>query len=136
MSAYTTLSETVVADTHDVWILDSIARNRGRPHIHLLPVLFYQTNIPVPSCGTGRVKGLSFRGQEDPETKPRVLTCTQSRRAAAAPVVAEPAAARVPPAVAEIEVPHEQDAARVAVDGPPEEDRLALPHLGNEVGIG
>ena len=37
VSACTTLSETVAADTPDAWILGSVAESLDRPHIHLLP---------------------------------------------------------------------------------------------------
>jgi len=39
VSAYTTLFETVIANILDVWILGSVAGNRNRPHIHLMPHL-------------------------------------------------------------------------------------------------
>jgi hypothetical protein len=39
VSAYTALSETVIADILDVWILGSVAGNRNRPRMHLLPFL-------------------------------------------------------------------------------------------------
>jgi len=39
VSAYTALSQTLVGDNLDVWILDSIAENLSRPRIHLLPFL-------------------------------------------------------------------------------------------------
>lgn len=41
-SRQTTLSETVVADILDVWILDSAVENRSRPQIRLLPKIVYQ----------------------------------------------------------------------------------------------
>ena len=45
-------------------------------------------------------------------------------------------AAPGPPAVVPDEIAHGQTAIRVAIDGVPEEHRLALPFLGNEVGMG
>lgn len=41
VSAYNTLSETVIADTLVIWILVSVAPNFGREHIHLVPDRFY-----------------------------------------------------------------------------------------------
>ena len=38
-ATYTTLFETLVANTLGVWILVSVARNLGLSHIHLLPFL-------------------------------------------------------------------------------------------------
>jgi len=37
VSAYTVLSETVIVDILDVWILGLVAGNRNRPRMHLLP---------------------------------------------------------------------------------------------------
>lgn len=65
-----------------------------------------------------------------------MLTCAQSRGAAAAPAVAEPAAAPVPPTAAPVEATDAQIVARDAVDGAPEEHVLAFPFFGNEVRIG
>src|SRR3989344_8248211 len=42
VSAYTALSKTVIVDTLNVWILGSVASNRDRPRIHLLPIGLYQ----------------------------------------------------------------------------------------------
>ena len=50
-SAYTTLSQTVIGDTLDVWILDSVASNRNRSHIHLLPLwILSDTKEKAPHC--------------------------------------------------------------------------------------
>ena len=45
VSTYTTLSETLIADILDVWILGSVAGNRNLPRIHLLPHLDYHNKI-------------------------------------------------------------------------------------------
>jgi hypothetical protein len=42
VSAYTTLFETIVANTLDIWILDSVERNLDLFRIRLLPFLVYQ----------------------------------------------------------------------------------------------
>lgn len=57
-------------------------------------------------------------------------TCTQGRRADAAPVAVEPVAAPVPPAVVPIEATNVEVAVRVAVDRSPEEGipSVATPH--------
>jgi hypothetical protein len=51
VSTYTTLFETLIANTLDVWILDSVAGNRDRPHIHLLPLLVYQIFFNIKTKG-------------------------------------------------------------------------------------
>ena len=87
--------------------------------------------------GTGRIKGQSFRGQANQETKPRILTCAQSRKVVEIPVAIEPSILRERRATAEVEKAYVQEAERVAVDGPPEVDiPEGLPFLGNEMRIG
>ncbi len=78
----------------------------------------------------------SFKGQSA-RTKIRgQRTCGHRSRAAAAPAAVEPAAEPAPPVAAPVEVANVEVAARVAVDRSPEEDVLAFPFLGYEVGIG
>lgn len=62
VSAHTTLSETMIANTLDVWILGSGASNLDRKHTPLLPFLLYlkylnKKNPATFLCGVRR----SFR---------------------------------------------------------------------------
>jgi hypothetical protein len=63
---YTTLSKTVIVDNLDAWILDSEVGNRNRPHIFLLPFLFYKIKGPCAKYNTRPIffgfQGLSFKG--------------------------------------------------------------------------
>lgn len=64
VSAYTTLSQTLVEDTLGVWILDSVGENLDRLRIHLIPILSYQRKIPMPS-----LQFLQTRHGENQSTK-------------------------------------------------------------------
>lgn len=53
-STYTTLTPTLIEDILDVWILDSVERNRNLFHIHLLPFLILsQRKTPHTYCVAG-----------------------------------------------------------------------------------
>ena len=59
----------MVGDILDVWILVSVVRNYGRPHIHLTPELSYQNfldkNIPDSLRINAYTIGAEVRGSED-----------------------------------------------------------------------
>src|SRR3990167_9728414 len=59
VSSYTTPSRIVIRNVLDVWILDSAAGSRDRPHIRLLPRLVYQKK----SSRADLARGSGFRGR-------------------------------------------------------------------------
>jgi hypothetical protein len=50
MSTYITLYQTLVKYILDIWILDSVARNRNHPHIHLLPFSILTKEKALREC--------------------------------------------------------------------------------------
>ncbi len=68
VSACTTLSPTVVGDILNVWILVSVASNRNRSHVHLLPNTWYHkivADAPLYFSNSGtRAKSKGTKGKE------------------------------------------------------------------------
>lgn len=101
--ACTTLSEAVTADILDAWTLGSVAKNRDRSHIHLLPLSFYHekknlaqkcTRLRLNTAGSV-AKKFSLQGQrskdpKDPKTKVSRANLRDDERE---PAVATPPAA-------------------------------------------
>ncbi len=86
-------------------------------------------------------QGLRSKDLKDQSDQNQVLTCEDSRKAAHAPLVAQPTAVPVPLANAPVQVQDAAVAARVTKDGSVEEDvgrvvvRLLLERLGDEMRV-
>ncbi len=69
--SYATPFQTVIGNALDLWILGSVARNRNRSHIHLLPFLIVSKERPLPRarCSKQGSKGPRTKFQGSKETR-------------------------------------------------------------------
>src|SRR3989338_1348099 len=103
-SAYTTPSQAVAGNALNVWILGSVAGNRNRPHIHLLPPISISKNKTSPAFGNAGPKNKGDKksqGSEIASTKSRLLATYEDEAKDGAPEVDRrpTAAAETQPAV-------------------------------------
>src|SRR3990167_8762092 len=117
-SAYTTPSQAVAGNALNVWILGSVAGNRNRPHIHLLPPISISKNKTSPAFGNAGPKNKGDKksqGSEIASTKCRLLATHEDEATDGAPeVVRKPKDAEEPQLAAdEHHTEHAEDAVRV-----------------------
>ena len=62
----------MVGNILDVWILASVARNHGRPHIHLVPVLLYQDFLDKNIPDGLRVRRVAHQGRDQRSREPEL----------------------------------------------------------------
>ncbi len=115
--AYATPSQTVVGDALGVWTLGSVAGNRNRPRIHLLPLrIVSKQNPALPYFRQRGAKGKVQRVKQDPRHQAPSSTCEASRRVVVVPAAVEPVPVHHHLATALDEVRDEEVAAAVLHD--------------------
>src|SRR3990167_4042994 len=131
---YATPPQTVVGDALGVWTLGSVAGNRSRPRMHLLPLrIVSKQNPALPYFRQRGAKGTVQRVKQDPRHQAPSSTCEASSRAVAAPAAVEPAPEHDHAAIVLDEVRDVEAAAAVLHDRRPQEHRLAAEELAEDL---